>query len=379
MKKYLVYASALLMLGGMVSCSDDDNTPKAVETVTGFYTINGGNKRGNIPASITAYDYATGTATDDAFYAENGVRIGDGAQKAIVYGAKMYIAMYSSNLIWVVEPETLKIITSIRPEGDATQPRALAAKDGKVYVSMYTGYVSCVDTLSLKVEKSIKVGPNPDQIAIAGNNLVVANSDGQNSNGGASGGVKYGNSYISIVNLATWTETKIQDTRKVLNPTDVASNGTDAFVVCKGDYEGNPSVVVKVTGNDVTKVCDGTLIACHNDELYVANAPYYSTNVPSGDYTYKVYSTKTLNVVRENMIQRQEGQDSWIASPNAVAIDPVSGDIVILSYTLNSSGGAQVREPMYGNIYDKDGVFKKRFTCGVGARAVTFIHHVVNK
>lgn len=379
MKKTLVLASAVMMLGGMFSCSDDDNTPKAVETVSGFYTINGGNKKGNIPASLTAYDYATGTATDDAFYAENNVRIGDGAQKAIVYGAKMYIAMYSSNLIWVVEPETLKIITSIKPEGDATQPRALAAKDGKVYVSMYTGYVACVDTLSLKVEKTIKVGPNPDQIAIAGNNLVVANSDGQNSKGQATNGVKYGNSYISVVNLSTWTETKIQDLKKVLNPTDVASNGTDAFVICKGDYEGNPSVVVKVVGNDVRKVCEGTLMACHNNELYVANAPYFSKNVPSGEYTYKVYSTESLNIVRENMIQRQEGQDSWIASPNAVAIDPVSGDIVILSYFLDSAGSSLVREPMYGNIYDKNGVFKKRFKCGVGARAVTFIHHVINK
>lgn len=378
MRKLFVLASALLMLGGMAACSDDENAPEAVETVSGFYTINGGNKKANVPASLTAYDYATGKATQEAFYAENGVRIGDGAQKAIVYGSKMYIAMYTSNLIWVVEPETLKIISSIKPEGDATQPRALAAKDGKVYVSMYTGYVACVDTVSLNIEKTIKVGPNPDQIAIAGNNLVVANSDGSNSKGAASDGVKYGNSYISVVNLSSWTESKIQNIKKVLNPTDVASNGTDAFVVCKGDYEGNPSVVVKVVGNDVEKVCEGTLIACHGEELYVVNAPYAKV-VPSGDYTYKVYSVKNLNVVRENMIQRQEGQDSWIASPNCVAIDPKSGDIIILSYFLDSAGSSLVREPMYGNIYDKNGVFKKRFDCGVGARAVTFIHRVINK
>ena len=58
----------------------------------------------------------------------------------------MYIAMYTSNVIWVVEPETLGIIKSIQPTGEATLPRALAAKNGKVYVSMYTGYVACVDT-----------------------------------------------------------------------------------------------------------------------------------------------------------------------------------------------------------------------------------------
>lgn len=378
MKKFLVYASALLMLGGMASCSDDDNTPKAVETVTGFYTINGGNKKSKVPASITAYDYSTGVAMQDAFYAENGVRIGDGAQKAIVYGSKMYIAMYTSNVIWVVEPETLKIIKSIQPAGDATQPRALAAKNGKVYVSMYTGYVSCVDTVTLNIEKTIKVGPNPDQIAIAGNNLIVANSDGQNSKGQATGGVKYGNSSVSIVDLAAWTQTEIKDIDKVLNPTDAVSNGEEAFVICKGNYEDKPSVVKKIVGNDVREVCKGTLMDCNGDELYVINAPYAKPATPD-KYTYQVYSTKDLTLKREKFIQMSPDNDSWILNPNCVAIDPVSGDIIVLSYILDGSGVAQYALPMYGNIYDKNGVFKKRFECGAGGRAITFIPKLVNK
>ncbi len=378
MKKISILAAVCILLAGFSSCSDDNKMPEAVETVSGFYTINGGNKSGNIPASITAYDYATGSVSQEAFYAENGIRIGDGAQKALVYGSKMYIAMYSSNLIWVVEPETLKIITSIKPEGDATQPRALAAKGGKLYVSMYTGYVSCVDTITLTVEKTIKVGPNPDQIAIAGNNLIVANSDGSNSKGTSTNGVKYGNSSVSIINLLNWTETKIQDLNKVLNPTDAASNGEDAFIVCKGDYEGQPSVVKKIVGNDVQEVCRGTLIACNNNELYVINAPYSSVAAPE-DYKYQVYSIKDLSLIKENMINMTKGADSWIKSPNGVAVDPISGDIIILSYNLDSAGSSLYREPMYANIYDKDGNFKKKIECGVGARAVTFINKLISK
>ena len=374
MKKlcYLLFAG--LMAAGVSSCSNDDNDgpAQATETVSGFYTINGGNKSGKIPASITAYDYSTGTATDplqDAFMAANGIALGDGAQKAIVYGSKMYIAMYGSNIIWVVDPVTLKIIDTIKPEGEAINPRALAAKDGKVYASMYTGYVSRIDTVSLKIDASVQVGPNPDQIGIGDNKLYVANSDGSNSK------IGYPESSISIIDLASFTETKIKDITKVLNPTDVATNGKDVFVICKGNYEDKPSVVKKVVGHDVEEVAHGTNIAVDNHKLYVINAPYGGERK---DMTFKIYDTGSLKETGD-IVKQTEGTDSWIDSPNAIGVDPVEGDIVILSYTLSEAGAAQYREPCYANIYDKAGNFKKRISCGVGARAITFLHKKTSK
>lgn len=62
MRKSIISASIFLILGGFVSCTESGNIPESAETVTGFYTINGGNKSGNVPASITAYDYNTGVA-----------------------------------------------------------------------------------------------------------------------------------------------------------------------------------------------------------------------------------------------------------------------------------------------------------------------------
>ncbi len=373
MKKYFGFILTLALAAGLTACSDNnDPTPEVVDVASGFYTINGGNKSGKIPASITSFEYSTGTATDplqDAFMATNGIALGDGAQNAIVYGSKMYICMYSSNLIWVVEPSTLKIIGSIVPEGDAVNPRSLAAKDGKVYASMYTGYVSRIDTVSMKVEASVKVGPNPDQIAIGGNRLIVANSDGSNSKLG------YPESSISIIDLSSFTETKIKDLDKVLNPTDVASNGTDVFVICKGNYADKPSVVKKVVGSDVVDVAPGTNITANGDNLYIINAPYGGTRE---DMTFKVYDTSSLKE-KGNIVNQQAGTDSWVDYPNAVAVDPVEGDIVILSYTLSAAGAAQYREPCYANIYASDGTFKKRISCGVGARAVTFFHKKVIK
>lgn len=372
MKKFAYLLLTAFLSINLTACHDDDNKGDGKSTATGFYTINGGNKSGKIPASLTAYDYESGVSTpalQDAFYNVNGIELGDGAQQAVICDGKMFIMMYSSNLIWVVEPETLKIIGSIRPEGDAQSPRYGAAANGKLYVSMYTGYVSEIDPSSMTITRSVAVGPNPDELGVAGNRLVVACSDGQNSKGLATDGVKYGNSCLSFVDLATFTETRLFDLKKVLNPTDVVSNGTDAFVVCKGTYDGkNPNIVVKVVGNDVRTVCEGTLAGIAGKELLVINAPYGSTE----PFTYKRYNVDTLSETG-SIATQVKGEDSWIEYPNGVFADPQSGDIVMLSYILDGSGNAQYRQPCYANLYDKNGNFKVRVECGVGAHDVTFI------
>ena len=380
MKKFATLFLLSLMAGIFTSCDDNNNKGEAVETVSGFYTINGGNKSSKIPATLTAYDYATGSATDaeqDAFYAVNGIALGDGAQQAVVCNNKMYIAMYTSDLIWVVEPATLKIIKSIKPEGDATQPRYLAAKGDKVYCSMYTGYVSEIDTKTDEITRSVKVGPNPDGIAVSGNNLIVANTDGMNSKN------NYANNSISVVDLSSFTQTEVKTPQFAGNhPTDAASNGTDAFVVMQGTYKDPsdpdyiPGIIVKVTGTgsaDIKKVCDGTNIDVCGSNLLVIDAPYYGK---PADRTYKVYDVNTF-AEKGNIAKQVSGEESEILAPNGVFMDPVGGDIVMLSYYVDSTTGKSLtKEPCYANIYDKSGNFKKRIKCGVGARAVTFVHAV---
>ena len=277
--------------------------------------------------------------------------------------------MHTSNIIWVVDPVTLKVIDTVRPEGEATGPRALAAAGGKVYASMFSGYVSCIDTVSMKVEKSIATGPNPEQMAVAGGKLYVANSDGYNYDNG------YAEGSISIIDLSSFTETKIKDITKVLNPTDMATNGTDVFVICKGNYSDVPSTVKKIVGNDVQDVAPGNYMAVNGSKLYVINSVFGEPRENAG---FDIYNTTTLQ--KEGLIANQtEGTDSWILSPSGIGVDPVSGDIVLLSYTLSEAGVIQYREPCYANIYDNAGNFKNRIECGVGATSVTFVHKTITK
>lgn len=359
----------IMLAFGFTACSDDDEKGSGSETLSGFYIVNQGNQSAAIPASITAVDLVGGTATDanlDAFANANNIGLGDGAQQAIVYDGKLYIAMYGSNLIWVCDAETLKVLKTIRPEGDAVNPRAFAAKDGKIYCSMFTGYVCRIDAKTLEIDKTIKVGPNPEQLAIAGNKLIVANSDGYNSK------ANYEDCSISIIDLATLNETKIKDTTKVLNPTAVVSNGTEVFVVCMGNYGDIAPSVKKVdyNKNEVTGNIPGSFIAIKGDKLYVIDAPFTSA---VSDYTYKTYDVVTL---RENGViaDRTTPADAEIEYPGGIGVDPVSGDIVILSYKMGSNGYAQYRLPGYANVYGNDGKFKKRFECGVGPVNIAFVH-----
>ncbi|MDE5887077.1 MAG: hypothetical protein K2H46_05750 [Muribaculaceae bacterium] len=366
---YLHLIAALLLIGGMTSCNDDNGTPtiETVETLSGLYVINNGNMAANIPSSITSYDSFTGSSTpalQDAFKTANGVPLGEGAQQALIYGSKMYIPMHDSNLIWVVNKQTLKIEDYIRPEGEASGPRSLAAADGKVYASMFSGYVAKIDTVTLKIEKTLKTGPNSDQVAIANGKLYVANSDGYNYDGG------YADCSISVIDLASFSESKIKDISKVLNPTDLATNGKEVFVICKGDYGEVPSTVKKIVGNDVVDVALGNYMAVNEDKLYVINSPY---GIPRKDMGFDVYSTITLKKEGE-IIRQTEGSESWIESPSGIFADPISGDIVILSYTLSEAGYSQYKEPCYANIYDTKGNFIKRIECGIGALGVTFVH-----
>ena len=87
----------------------------------------------------------------------------------------------------------------------------MVSEGGKVYISYYNGYVARLDTASLEVEAKVKVGRNPEQLAVSSNKLFVSNSGGMDY----STEVGYDKT-VSVVDLSTFTEIKKLDV--VLNP-----------------------------------------------------------------------------------------------------------------------------------------------------------------
>ena len=139
-KKFRLLALLPLLAAG--ACSDDPESPMAVDTTTGVYVINNGVQGMHVPGSVTAIDIEKGSATQQAFLARNGVQVGDTPQSAFIYGTKMYIAVFDSNIIWVVDATTLEIKSSIVPPAGTGKPREFTAAAGKVYASLYSGHVA---------------------------------------------------------------------------------------------------------------------------------------------------------------------------------------------------------------------------------------------
>lgn len=359
MKFRKIFAIALCALT-FTACSNDDDKDLPINRTEGEYyggfTVNQGNQGNNIPGSLTNIDYETGEAHQNAFRTANKRVLGDTPQSAIIFGDKMYIAVYMSNTIEIVNKTTLKSEKTISLTGTGTQPRYMTGKGNYVYVSMFDGYVSRIDTRTLEIDKTIKVGPNPDELAIAGDYLYVTNSDGMNYLNGYADGFT-----VSKINLSTFTEEK-----KItvgMNPTKAVSNGKDVFVICMGDYSAeNPATLMRINTADdsVEKLFGATLMTINGNNLYTVNAPATWGSLELTAPTYSVYSIsdkKKTDLKLENIIQ-----------PIAIGVEPKSGHIFISSYSVENGWS----DPCVVNEYAASGSFLKSYNAGIGASCLVF-------
>lgn len=340
---------------GFTACSDDDEpnlpNPDVPTEAEGAFILNQGNYSKQIEGSLTLIDYTSSTASQNIFQRANGRSLGSTPQAAVVYGGKIYLGIYGSNVIEILDRSTYKSVKQISlADAEGQSPRALVAKDGKVYISMYNGYVSRLDTLSLSIDKSVKVGPNPEIMAIKGDYLYVPNSDGMNY-------PNYGTT-ASKIDLKSFT---VEKTLTVgLNPTEFVSNGTDLFLLCKGNYGDTPSKIYRLDNSDnSTEVAEATLIAIKDNNLYYVNAPYKAPEI-----TYTTYDIKSGS--KTNMLS-----DGGVDSPAGLGVDPVNGNIVVTSYSMDN-GDASYATDGYAKVYDSTGTFLKRYDVGVGPVAVFF-------
>ncbi len=357
---------ALSLLAGfaLTSCSDDDDEKmggEVVKTDASFYIVNAGSYYSGINGTL---DYVTVdgdsyTYTAGVFETATGLGLGNTPQDAVIYGDKMYIAVYASNRVLVVNKNTL----AQEAEITTNSPRDIVAYEGNVYVDNYDGYVSRIDTTTLKVDATVEVGPNPEEMAIANGYLYVTNSDGMN----------YLNSYadgksVSKVNLATFEEeTKIA---VGLNPTKaVATQDGSVFIVAMGDYYLTPATVQLIdVANNVSDVCAGTNLAANGNNLYVLNAPYGASEI-----TYTKYNVQPTAIETASVVEVAKATLEDIVSASCFAINPVNKDLYVGSYSLGEHGYADYYSNGYINVYDETtGAKKTQVAAGVGPCALIF-------
>ena len=368
MKKYLLNFAVLMMATALfTACGDDDKDdvpqPKPVDVSEGMFVVGSGNSSSNIDGNLTYINYADGTSTTNAFKLANGMSLGKTANFALVYGQKLYIAVDGENTIWVCDKNTLRSIrristTELLGTTLGISPRAMASYEGQIFFSCYgdkaNGVVAAMDTINYKLTKTYTAGSYSDGIAIANDKLYVANSD-------------YGmgmNPSITVHDLKTGATNELKGA-DITNPMQMMTVGGNAYFLDYGSYDSSWNQVgagVRQISADgtVKRVVDGTAMGSDGKRIYTANAPYGGNGV-----NYLIYDTTTG--------QTKSWEPNDIFSPAAIAADPVSGDVFVISYTENpDTHYPAYNMPTYVNQYSADGTFKKRYVCGVGPISVVF-------
>jgi len=106
----IVSPGFLFLIPLIQSCMDDDTrreeirpnlSAEEVMRERGVLILNEGNfMYGN--SSLSYYNPVTGKVVNDVFYRQNGVPLGDVAQSAVIYGGELYVVLYNSGKIMVM-------------------------------------------------------------------------------------------------------------------------------------------------------------------------------------------------------------------------------------------------------------------------------------
>lgn len=323
MKKYYYMSVAAAVAFGMTACSDDNDGPKGnddveVQGTELVYVLNQGNFYNGIEGGLSVVNLDHKSVAPNVFKDANRRSLGDTPQCGVAYGSKIYIGTSESNTIEILDRSTYRSIKQIRLSENpvnGTGPRSMVTRDGKIFISMYDGYLARLDTTTLEIDKSVAVGVNPENIAIFNDLVYVPLSEGMNY-------PDYGQTACTV-NPATM---QVERTFTVgLNPTRFIVTNGHLFCLCQGDYGAIASKLVEVyTDYTIREICNATMVAAYGDNVAIINQPF-TEGEPVVEY--KLYNT------------RNEKVDTWkIDRPdyaNAMFYDERNDCMLISSYIMN--------------------------------------------
>lgn len=343
--RILFFAVILFAMLGVAGCREDEvvipseadvvgDMGPANTKVTGLYLLNEGNMGSN-KCTLDFYDYSTGLFFRNIYAERNpGVikELGDVGNAIGVYGSKLYVVVNCSHKV-----EVLDAVTGVRlGQIDIPNCRSLAFGGGKVYVSSYVGPVRVdpdapkgavyeVDTLQLKVSRQVTVGYQPEELAIVGDYLYVANSGGYRA-------PDYDNT-LSVIQLRDFKQ--VEQIPVGINLYGCKKDKYDKlWVTSRGNNQGVPArlhVLDKKVGHSRLVVTDTLDIPCQQmafagDSLLFFTSTEGSHTFPKQVY-YGVVDVRTKQLVSTNFIT--DGSDRHIAKPYGIAVHPETGDIFL--------------------------------------------------
>ena len=348
MKQLLYYILPLLMLSScrndvMVVPMEDINTGgKTVKSeIIGMYLLNEGNMGSN-KSSLDYLDLSGKDATVHYLrniYSERNpetvMMLGDVGNDIQIYGSRLWLVINCSNKVEVAQAEDAVRIGKV----DIPNCRYVTFKDRYAYVSSYVGSVYSgsnsplgsvykVDTLSLQKVDSCSVGYQPEEMAIIGNKLYVANS------GGYQGMTGQGyESTVSVIDLD-----KMQETEKIAVAPNLHRIKKDKYdqlwVTSRGNYVDMESKIYWLSkGADGKMQVIGHLDQPVSDLCIVGDSLYFygsqwSEITMTNTVTYGIINVRTHQIVSTSLSDAPE--ISKIRMPYGIIINPIHRDFYLM-------------------------------------------------
>ena len=348
MKRLTNYILPLLMLSAcrqdvmIVPMENIDTGGKAVKSeIVGMYLLN----EGNMGSNKSTLDYLDLSGNDSTvhyyrnIYSERNpstvMSLGDVGNDCQIYGSRLWLVINCSNKVEVARAEDAVKIGKV----DVPNCRYVTFKDQFAYVSSYVGSVYSgsnsplgsvfkVDTLSLHKVDSCSVGYQPEEMAIIGNKLYVANS------GGYQGMTGQGyESTVSVIDLESMQESDKIEIAPNLHHLK-ADKYNQLWVTARGNYMDEKSSIwwlepdangqMKVGGHLDQSVSDLCIVG---DSLYFYGSQWSEITM-SNTVTYGIIDVRTHQIVSTSLSTAPE--ISKIRMPYGIIVNPIDKDFYLM-------------------------------------------------
>ncbi len=282
----------------LTSCKKNkiEDTPMSDTLKNGILVLNEGLFQHN-NSTLSWIDLSNNEVKNDVFLNKNNRPLGDTGNDMLLYGGKIYIAVTGSSTVEVLDKNTLKSIKQIQfnYNNKSQEPRNLAVYDGKIFVSSFDGYVTSIDTISLKINKRIKVGRNPEGICVVNQSLYVANS----------GGLDFQNSDTTVFEIDLNTMNVVDTFVVGKNPgAIIADDFNNIYLVKRGNYTTDPTELIRINTVDKTVTNLGlevTTLSKRGNLLYLS---YFNHN--SGSSIVSIFDCVSQTLINPSFINNQE-------------------------------------------------------------------------
>ena len=348
MKKILFYILALMLFTAcrqdvmIVPMENIDTGGKPTKSdIIGMYLLN----EGNMGSNKSTLDYLDLSGSDSTVHYYRNIyskqnpsavmSLGDVGNDCQIYGSKLWMVINCSNKVEVARASDAVKLGKV----DIPNCRYVTFKDQYAYISSYVGAVysgsssplGCVykvDTLSLQVVDSCTVGYQPEEMAIIGNLLYVANS------GGYQGMTGQGyESTVSVVDIATMHEIDKIVVAPNLHHVK-ADKYNQLWVTARGNYMSEKSSIwwlkpdvngkMIVGGQLKQPVSDLCIVG---DSLYFYGSQWSEVTM-TNTVTYGIIDIRTHKIVSNKLSDSNE--ISNIQMPYGIIVNPIHRDFYLM-------------------------------------------------